>query len=281
MTVPAASAAGQNSAYRPPSLANLPERPVTCLARLPALGSGIFEGATDEEPDVIRCTNCGTVSRSERVYCPWCGEPLAKTGEPAPALEQVVHEGANHESRGVIACPTCGNPTEPGLDFCTTCGTFMGWGAASDLPVPLGLVATLTYTTGSEWSPTDPFGRCVLVIGADGAARLDKTHRGQTSAWRGRVPPAILGEVLLELFRAGFPHVPDSLIPPDSSPHDIQLRSGTTQTARIHGYLYRQLPGYREAIPLLDAIVRQLSLETIRVGQPPGRTLVTDVKAVG
>lgn len=234
----------------------------------------------DDGPDTTRCTRCGTESPAERVYCVACGSALAATGEPASALEALVLGDATSESDSAIACPLCAYPNEPGTDVCSSCGTFMGWGASSGLtPGARGEVATLTYTSGSEWSPTDPFGRCVLVIRADGGARLDRTQRGQTGAWQGRVPSAILGEVLLDLFRAGFPEVAAYLIPPGSTRYDIQLRSGTTQTATIHSYVSRQMPGYREAIQLLDGIVRQLSLDVIRVGPPPGRILVTDAQA--
>ena len=181
----------------------------------------------------------------------------------------------------MIICQLCANPNEPGSDFCASCGTFLAFGGEpSNLaPMTREQTATLTYTSGSEWSPEDRFGRCVLVIRADGGARLDRNQRGQASAWQGRVPPAILGEVLLDLFRAGFPEVPHSMIPPGSGRYDIQLRSGPTrQTATVHGYVYRQMPGYREAIELLDAIVRQLSLDAIRVGPRPGRAVVTDAQ---
>ncbi len=131
------------------------------------------------------------------------------------------------------------------------------------------LTARLTYSIGNEHNPTDPFGRSHLVVDPDGSVRLD--HYGrlvQHRAWTGRLEPAALGQLWSALERAGFPNVAGHHpVPPDAPICTLAVEvGGTRQGAYLPWHAAQDLPGYDEAIMILDSIVRQLSEDT--VGRP-------------
>jgi hypothetical protein len=138
------------------------------------------------------------------------------------------------------------------------------------------------YTVGNENNPGDPFGRSVLVIGPDGAARLEHHFsRSRTvGRWTGRVDPAALQGLWDALGRAGFPAMPTATFLPGSSLRQLTVDvDGNPQQALIDWHGAAKLPGYAEAFDLLDGVIRQLSGDTVRypTGQPP---VVHEIAAV-
>jgi hypothetical protein len=138
------------------------------------------------------------------------------------------------------------------------------------------------YTVGNENNPSDPFGRSVLVIGADGAARLEH-HFSRSRAvgrWTGRVDGAALQSLWSALDLAGFPAMPTSTFLPGSSLRQLTVDTdGTPQQTLIDWHGSAKLPGYAEAFDLLDGIIRQLSGDTVKypTKQPP---IVHDIAGV-
>lgn len=131
------------------------------------------------------------------------------------------------------------------------------------------LTARLTYSIGNEHNPVDPFGRSHLVVEPDGGAQLDHYGRlGQHRAWTGRVEPAALQRLWSALQRAGFPSVADHHpLPPDAAICRLTAEAGDVrQIADVPWHAARGLPGYDEAVAILESIVRQLSEDT--VGRP-------------
>jgi hypothetical protein len=126
----------------------------------------------------------------------------------------------------------------------------------------------IRYSAGNEHSPVDPWGRSELVIHADGSARLDHhPSRGrEPRAWAGHVDPAALVELLAALGRAGFPAVPlMQAIPPDTVLRRLTVESGgMAQQALVSWSHTPSLPGYAEAFDLIDAVIRQLSEDTVK-----------------
>ena len=130
----------------------------------------------------------------------------------------------------------------------------------------------LRYSVGSEYVPTDPFGRSELVIERDGAARLEQFMSfGRHGAWTGRVDPASLARLWAALERAGFPRVPeaaDRLLRPDETMRRLVAEGDGAQPARQEVALpypeVENLPGYDEAFALLDTIVGQLSKDIVQ-----------------
>jgi hypothetical protein len=123
------------------------------------------------------------------------------------------------------------------------------------------------YTVGNENSPTDPFGRSVLVISPEGAANLEHHFsRSRTvGRWTGRVDPAALQSLWSELDRAGFPAMPNASFLPGSSVRNLVVEvDGSPRQALIDWHGSAKLPGYAEAFDLLDGIIRQLSGDTVR-----------------
>ena len=141
------------------------------------------------------------------------------------------------------------------------------------------LTARLTYSIGNEHNPTDPFGRSHLVVEPDGSARLDHYGRlGQHRAWTGRVEPAALRRLWSALQRAGFPSVAGHHPPPPDAPVcSLTAEVGDRrQGAYVPWHAAQDLPGYDEAVMLLESIVGQLSEGT--VGRP---STAAQVEVVG
>ena len=130
---------------------------------------------------------------------------------------------------------------------------------------------TIRYRVGNEHSPTDPWGRSELVIHPDGTARLDHFFSrpgpaGPTGTWTGRVDAAALTQLWADLSRAGFPNVPPAgPLPPDSTIRTltVETEEGSRQPVYLSWHQTPSLPGYAEAFDLIDAVIRQLSLDAV------------------
>ncbi|HEX5503806.1 MAG TPA: hypothetical protein VFW96_14375 [Thermomicrobiales bacterium] len=142
--------------------------------------------------------------------------------------------------------------------------------------------ARLTYSAGNEHNPSDPFGRSVLAIEPDGAARLDHYARFiEPRAWTGRVAPSALDRLWAALARAGFPDVPPHPIPASSTIRVLVAEAdGARQTAYVAWHAAENLPGYDEAFAILDALVRQLGEGDVWPTAPDLPAMVGEVRRV-
>ena len=126
----------------------------------------------------------------------------------------------------------------------------------------------IRYSVGNEHDPGDPWGRSELVIHPDGSTRLDHyfSRRRAPRAWTGQVDAAALGELLAALGRAGFPAVPPEgpLLPGAAVRRLTVAADGTERQAAVSWHRTPALPGYAEAFDLLDAVIRQLSGDSVR-----------------
>jgi hypothetical protein len=140
----------------------------------------------------------------------------------------------------------------------------------------------LTYSVGNEHDPTDPFGRSELTIEPAGGTRLDHDQHGRHRAWSGRVGPAAVERLWAALARAGFPRVGNQRPVPAGAPL-CTLVAGDGEARRAVRLAWREargLPGYDEAITILDDIIRQLSGEAMGgVPDAPG-VVVSDIQRV-
>src|SRR5262249_49047645 len=130
------------------------------------------------------------------------------------------------------------------------------------------------YTVGNENSPTDPFGRSVLVIGPDGAASLEHHFsRSRTvGRWTGRVDAAALAGLWPAPDAARCPAMPTATFLPGSSLRQLTVDvDGTPQQTLIDWHGAAKLPGYADAFDMLDGVIRQLSGDTVPypTKQPP------------
>ena len=126
---------------------------------------------------------------------------------------------------------------------------------------------TIRYSTGSEHSPADPWGRSELVIEPGGRARLDHYFsRGRPArAWTGQVVPAALIALEAALHEAGFPAVPGpGLLPPDATVRRLAVEAGgAARQVSLGWHQAPSLAGYATAFDILDGVIRQLSGETV------------------
>src|SRR4051812_19672238 len=136
------------------------------------------------------------------------------------------------------------------------------------------MTRSLSYSVGNEHSPTDPWGRSVLVIDAGGAVRLDhhfSRFRG-VAAWTGVVAGEVLLEVWAAVERAGFPAAAGGPFVPDSRIGRLSIEGATA-------YLGDGVTGYADLVDILHGIIRQLSGDDVPF--PSTRTgLVTGVRRV-
>jgi hypothetical protein len=139
----------------------------------------------------------------------------------------------------------------------------------------------LTYSIGHEHNPADPFGRSELTIDPAGGARLDHYRLGEHRAWTGRVALAALERLWSALDRAGFPVAVDGPLPPDATICTLATGDGATRrVARLAWREARGMPGYGQAIALLDDIIRELDGDAAGPGRVARRSLVGDVQRV-
>jgi hypothetical protein len=153
---------------------------------------------------------------------------------------------------------------------------------APQLPVRLELSAdfSLSYTCGNEYDPANPYGQCVLTMGADGRVRLDNRRHGSARTWTAGIELGTVAELVALLNTAGFPVVP---------PHQILPGSTRTLLIRTRGRELRTLPagfhevhrwpGYQDLYHLLDSVIVETSRGTLPVVAKPRTGLVRGVSA--
>jgi hypothetical protein len=143
-------------------------------------------------------------------------------------------------------------------------------------------VRLLRYGVGNEHNPGDPWGRSELVVHPDGTARLDHhfSRGGGEGSGTGRVDPAALEVVWSGLDRAGFPAAPMEPFVAGATVRHLTVEiDGVPRHALVDWHKAASLPGYAEAFDVLDAVIRQLSGDT--VPYPTSRpVLVHDVRAL-
>jgi hypothetical protein len=116
------------------------------------------------------------------------------------------------------------------------------------------------YTVGNEHNPSDPFGRVVLTIEADGSAELEHFSRAGGGAWTGRVDPAVSARIRSELARSSFPHVPREPIPAGSALRHLELvTDDEPEYAVMSAQQGERLDGFAQAFALLDAVAVRMS----------------------
>jgi hypothetical protein len=136
----------------------------------------------------------------------------------------------------------------------------------------------LEYNAGLENAPGDPFGRTELAIERDGSARLVHKHVGAVHTWTAKVDLATLDALWSALERGGFPAIPSHLVPPGGALRTIIVHDGhrkhTGHIAWNSGAAYE---GFKDAFPMLDSIVRQISQDTVQATPNTLPPVVTDI----
>lgn len=138
----------------------------------------------------------------------------------------------------------------------------------------------INYSSGNEHNPSDPFGRVVLTIEADGAATLEHHSRFGDGRWTGQVDPTAIERVRAALAGSSFPDVPQEPVAPGSNFRHIEVvADGEEQYAMLTERQGRNLDGYKDAIPVLEALAHHMSGRAYRPDLDAGDPLVTDVRA--
>lgn len=124
----------------------------------------------------------------------------------------------------------------------------------------------LTYASGAEAAPGDPFGRNILTLRGDGSLDLENRWYTRRRNFQGRVALEVLDRVLAALRAGKFPETPPHRIPPGSSLRTVHVKNGTLEgyTLPIEWHAGAKMPGLGDAFKLLDSIVRQASVDEIR-----------------
>jgi hypothetical protein len=125
---------------------------------------------------------------------------------------------------------------------------------AADVPIQL------TYGFGNERNPVDPVGRFELEVKPDGTLRLEHHARfAKIQVWTGRATPEALDRLWAAIKHAGFPQVPKHALPPDATIRRLSVETASAkQTAYVEWHAVTDLPGYREAFAILDAMIAEL-----------------------
>jgi len=119
----------------------------------------------------------------------------------------------------------------------------------------------IQYDIGQEHSPTNPYGRTLLVLRGDGALRVDRWggHKGR-GAWEARVDPAVLRQLLDALAVAHDPRTGPPVYVPDAAIARFDVTDDETRDYHsIDWYEGQRLEGYREALRIADSINHQAS----------------------
>lgn len=134
----------------------------------------------------------------------------------------------------------------------------------------------IRYDTGNPEAPDDPFGRRLLIVDRSGLTRLGNWHRGGARAWSGTVVLEVMDEVLEHLAAGGFPEWRPSKIAPGAI---YTLVVEGDESYSVMDSAHTSNPEFKVALQLLNGIVRQLSGDAIRIGQPE-RTLVHGTRSI-
>lgn len=151
--------------------------------------------------------------------------------------------------------------------------------ASPTAPEPVRLVLaddlTLVYTCGTEYDPSDPFGRSTLTLHADGRLRLDNRARGAARGWTAVVGSDTVERLVALLNAAGFPVVPTRPIAPGSTRTLlVQSRGQEFRSPLIGFHEVERMPEYRQVFHLLDSLIVGASQETLTMVHGPQTGLV-------
>lgn len=130
----------------------------------------------------------------------------------------------------------------------------------------------ILYSVGSKNSPGDPWGRCTLTMELDGRARLEQDTHGGVFVFTGTVAPSALEEFWKAIEQSGFPAVPSHETPAGSASRDLTIGDVSHQLP-IAYHSVASWPGYGPAFRIIDNVIRQISLDTVKEG-PPGAPIV-------
>lgn len=184
--------------------------------------------------------------------------PAENAGGGAFAVRPVVRLGARQERERAMPEPTTAVPDPK--------------------PEP-----QIFYGLGNEDDPGDPFGRTELVLEAGGRAHLDNRQApAPARAWEGRLGPGVFEQVLAALQTASFPAGAPKVFRPGAAVAQLRVEAdGASTAADLDWHAATRMPGYRDALRLLDGIVAQLSGGKIEIQAGPLPALVTEVRTVG
>jgi hypothetical protein len=135
----------------------------------------------------------------------------------------------------------------------------------------------LEYNAGLENAPGDPFGRTELVVEANGTARLVHKHIGLARTWTGQVDVATLQTAWAALERGGFPEIPQHPVPGGSAMRTLIAHGADGAKRGGNIAWHAKLPGFIDAFPILDSIVRQLSEDTVKATPNTLPPVVTNI----
>jgi hypothetical protein len=140
----------------------------------------------------------------------------------------------------------------------------------------------LSCDIGLEHSPTNPWGKTVLVVAGDGALSLDqRMSGGYRSAWSGRIDEELVRALRDHLAAARFPSGGQRVYAPDASIVRLELRErGARRSVELDYYTAEETPGYRELLGALEAIATQLSGGRIRRGVLELPPVVRDIQRI-
>lgn len=129
---------------------------------------------------------------------------------------------------------------------------------------------SLFFSTGNEHNPGDPFGRIMLDIEPDGAAKLEHFSRTGNGLWTGRMDPAELQRLLAAMERGGFPTRPPHPMPvPGTLMFELELDAGSgPQMLMMPFDEGAKVEGYAEALEILQTFARELSGGAYQRGAP-------------
>lgn len=135
----------------------------------------------------------------------------------------------------------------------------------------------LEYNAGLENAPGDPFGRTELVVEPDGRAQLVHKHVGLARTWTAQVDVETLHTAWAALVRGGFPEIPQHPIPGGSAMRTLFAHGADGSRRGGHVAWHAKLPGFVDAFPILDSIVRQISEDTVQATPNTLPPVVTNI----
>lgn len=136
----------------------------------------------------------------------------------------------------------------------------------------------LQYESGNEHSPTNPFGRNLMVIRGNGRVRVENYRVGAPPrAWEAWVHESALEQTLEALRVARYPLVPPHPIPAGSRVRALSIHSKGVSSQAPPIAWHSDLPGYKDAFRILDSLVRQASGEELQVTPNHMTKVVSDI----
>jgi hypothetical protein len=139
-------------------------------------------------------------------------------------------------------------------------------------------VERVWYEAGNEHSPTDPFGRNTLDLGADGELRLDHRGRDGNRAWTAHTEPDFLARLGRALRAAGFPAAPMVMPPAGSRMRVLRVTGEPAGEVLLPWHEALKIPGYDQVFGLLDGLVAAVAGIDLRA--PVLAPLPTEIRPV-